>query len=687
MSGERLEERRKTSNKIIDVIVIIFCISGAAVSLFLFYQDLFMTFRSKDILPAGNVEVKYNTVQRRLNDRVVWDRLSKESPVYSGDLIRIARLSGATINIDNNIIELGENTLIRIQKDEEGKSFIQINFYSGDLKITSNEDNGVVRVAIGDKIVETAPGTVFTAASGDEGIVMRVTEGSAQILNPEGARNIQAGETIALDQTGSDVSYPVVSVMQPRPNARYLNAEPDALNVNFTWVKLNMNDTDFLKLEISQDRNFSRIAQTIDNLNSNAAVSVNDGYWYWRLSLEDKVLSLGRFSVTKAQSPALYSPVNNHLFQTGRAGSAREEVQFRWENIPEASHYILQVSKFNDFYNQELSAQVQGTSYVSALFESGTWYWRVMPVFPSVFEGRTYFSRVSSFRVETVREEAVSEERITNEETAARTEDQLELLSEQIEPSDAQQSALDTPEIAIAQQQTPSITPAQTVQQQTPSLTPAQTVQQQTPPSTPAQTVQQRAPPSTPPQTVQQQAPPPPAPPVIATLPPLLPPPLPPSLHQQQQHTETQRQQTETPPQRQQIPMPALTELAAPLNLQPEPEHIIDIQRLRRQRELVLSWSRVQWAHSYIVTIYRETMLGHQQVIFQTETNDQTRYVLDDLTMFENRNYVWQVEAVVYDESNRVILRSEPAVSSFTFDIPRPGRVIPRDMGVLYGIE
>jgi len=86
----------------------------AVISIDMFRHDLLFTFNLKNVEPVGTVVVKKNTVQRRIDNRVLWDRLSRESPVYAWDTIRVSDISSATLYIQNNSIDLKENTLVRI---------------------------------------------------------------------------------------------------------------------------------------------------------------------------------------------------------------------------------------------------------------------------------------------------------------------------------------------------------------------------------------------------------------------------------------------------------------------------------------------------------------------------------------------------------------------------------------------
>jgi len=386
MSDKQKNQGNKTSG-IADFFVVLFCLCGAAASLYLFQSDLFSAMRSLVNLPTGTVSVKYNTVQRRFKDRMIWDRLNNESPVYNGDLIRVARLSGAVITIDNNSIELGENTLIRIQKEGEAAN---IDFFSGEVNVSSSSGGGMIFLTIGDKVVQAPSGTAFGASSGDEGIVLRITEGTAQIIKDGQASSAPAGTVIIQDAQGNEMKTPAAAVIQPRPNARYLKTGDTPFNLNFEWSRINMQRTDLIRLEVAEDRNFSRVRHVLDNLNSSAAAAVNAGLWHWRLLYENKVLASGRVTVTEAAAPTLFNAV-----------VSGPDVQLRWDEVDEASGYLVQISQISDFVIPSISTQVQGTSYIMPDIDIGTWYWRVRPIFSSAYEGTADFSKASAFQVET----------------------------------------------------------------------------------------------------------------------------------------------------------------------------------------------------------------------------------------------------------------------------------------------
>jgi hypothetical protein len=270
-----LEEVKKdTKIRPLDLFIILVCLSGAAFSLNLFRLDLFRTINSLTSQPVGTVINKLNTVQRQQADKVLWDRLSNESPVYAGDLIRVANNSEAVLKIENNHIKLDENTLIRVQNT---KGLPEIELFSGDLSFDGDpESKGVTLIINGEK-VKAGSGTVYSAEKG----------------------------------------------IAPR-----------------------------------------------------------------QIAYED--------AVTNAPGPVLFSPAmdSEFYYQT-----KPPELRFRWAGVAEASYYILEAAETPDFINPQIEMQIWSTSIVISSLGSGTWFWRVRPVFIFGHDGSARFSSIASFHI------------------------------------------------------------------------------------------------------------------------------------------------------------------------------------------------------------------------------------------------------------------------------------------------
>jgi hypothetical protein len=379
-----------------DIVVVLFCISGVTLFINLFRLDLFKTLGNKDEKPIGILVVKHNIVQRRTADRVLWDRPMAESPVYNGDLIHTADLSAATLYIENSSIDLDENTIIRIQRSADDGDVIQIELNGGTLYIAtgSGDENFVLNLA--GFQVETGPDTVLNASAGSDGIVLKVSEGFAVFSNDDEKRVITSGTMLALDSKGAEITNPAVIVIHFRINAYYLKNGPEPHKINFTWDRVNMEAGEPLRLEIASDRNFVRIVRALENLDTSAEVALNAGLWYWRIIRKDEVLHSGHFTITEATGPQLLSPAMDTLFHFPNQMS---RTRFQWTEIEGALSYILEVSETADFINPRLRKETASAFFVDSTLGPGTWYWRVMSVFPSIYEGSSAFSPAFFFRI------------------------------------------------------------------------------------------------------------------------------------------------------------------------------------------------------------------------------------------------------------------------------------------------
>ncbi|MCL2801209.1 MAG: hypothetical protein FWD28_05585 [Treponema sp.] len=200
----------------IDFIVIFLLLVIAAFCINLFRIDLLQTLSLRNVEPVGTVVIRQNVVQRRLASRVLWDRLATESPVYIGDLIRVAELSSATLNIKDNAIDLYENTLIRITLAPDGKT-LQIILSGGNISIASMPNSEKLPLIIDERLIQPVLQAVFSVVSTENGVRLRVDEGSVYVTEDEQIREIHAGNVFEFETQTDFVPRFEQMVFEPEP--------------------------------------------------------------------------------------------------------------------------------------------------------------------------------------------------------------------------------------------------------------------------------------------------------------------------------------------------------------------------------------------------------------------------------------------------------------------------------------
>jgi len=382
---------------LIDLLVTVFFLFIAAASLYLFRLDLLQTIDSRDEEPAGIIIIRKNIVQRCHEHRVLWDRLFEDSPVYSGDLIRAADLSAATVYMDDNHINLNENTLIRIQRDSNTAGPFKVELKEGNLSVSSGARGSGIILNLMGRQVQAAPGTVFNAEVNEDGMIIQVNEGTATFIEEGQIRELTEGSMIAHDINGRQRTVPMAVVTRPQPNARYLKNTPEPLIVNFTWSSMNLDTEENLRLEIASDKNFSRDFRVIENVDNTARADLDTGLWHWRLVWGKIILNMGQVTVADASGPELLTPAANCIVRYQRD---LPQLRFQWSEKPGASYYILEIGTTPDLTDPLIIKQPAATFFIQPIPEPGIWYWRVWPVFSSAYEGSALSSSTDSFRVE-----------------------------------------------------------------------------------------------------------------------------------------------------------------------------------------------------------------------------------------------------------------------------------------------
>jgi hypothetical protein len=361
----------------------------------LFRLDLFRTLTRQTEEPIAVITFKYKAAQRRFADRVLWDRLKKESPVYDGDFIRTAEISEATVTFagGSTIINLEENSLIQLHADDGG---LRIDINGGGVS-ASAADSSLVLVA-GDRLVTVEPGGVVKAALDDGDFTLRVMEGALSFTGPGGTGSVRAGETVALGEAGPRTLREAAALF-PRPQARFLNPEAGTLAVPFRWNRDNLDPEETTRLEIAEDRAFSRIVFSGESAADTASVELEPGAYFWRVSPaggEAPSPNTLSFKVLSASAPVLITPAQDYRYQFR---TRRPSVRFQWTETEEAVFYVLEAADNPEMTNPALLQEVRGTSFYFPGLEPGTWYWRVRPVFPAAYLGAAGERAPASFSI------------------------------------------------------------------------------------------------------------------------------------------------------------------------------------------------------------------------------------------------------------------------------------------------
>ena len=411
------DEKKRRSKKfgLPDFLVVVFCVFGAAVSLNLFYRDLFRTMAFLDQEPVGTVTIRYNNVQRRLADRVKWDRLVSESPVFQGDLIRVADHSAAHLSIHGSEIDLGANTIIRVNFAEDDSGQVMLDLDSGIVNVAG----GGIAISFMDNVIAPTDGTVFSLQAGEDGMEMQVIEGTVAIsagLDGE-PRLIETGEILSIDADGVEQFLPSAVMLYPRPIARFLQTDYGGHDVDFRWNLVNIEQQQPVRLRVSRDRDFNQIDFEAVYFQNNASINLDAGMWHWQLIYEDIILRQGHFTIVSGVVSALLSPVQGSVIPYTESVPA---VRFEWMPVEGVTHYVFQIASSPDFLNPIITRQVASAFFVEQNKLEGYWYWRVMPVFPPFFLGQPGFSTASSFSIE----------RVYEHELALLQEAELQRLSE-----------------------------------------------------------------------------------------------------------------------------------------------------------------------------------------------------------------------------------------------------------------
>lgn len=412
------------------VITIFICLIGAFISSALFYKGFFRALTKLNEEPIATITFKYKTAQRKFLERVVWDRLRQNSPVYNGDTIHTENLAEATVYfIDGNVMNLSENTMAQVFLSED--QLLTAELTDGYATVDAGEAGaGVVLVADGMEIALEAGSSVGAGieskrkSSGvvgesslekeevqketeeKRGFSVQVLKGNAVVQSEDGTKvDVVEGQGIAFDKQGQ--SLPVLVVTNPLPNSKVLSTTEEKVLVPFKWnfgeTKISENQKVYLTVAI--DKDFENVVVFEDITNQNETqIQLDAEKYFWKVSVvedatKENVLTSqsGKLQIIKSLKPNQIVPAENASFSYR---SRIPSIRFMWGEANQATSYKVEIATNPSMENPIVEQRTNLTSLIISTLEFGNYYWRVTPYYTINNLGFANPSEVKSFSVE-----------------------------------------------------------------------------------------------------------------------------------------------------------------------------------------------------------------------------------------------------------------------------------------------
>ena len=395
--------KHKTNSNFLDLVVVIVSLAVIFFDLFLFVKELNRTFERMDT-PIATIEYKYKTVQRKFNDRAVWDRPVQNSYLYNGDTIRTANEASATIHFlgnedAGNVVEVDSNTMVQIfAKNEES----ELNLNSGSVSAKTANNNLHLKSDNADINIEK--GSVLHVQKGDaESLQLAVEEGSVSVTGSTSGETevLEAGSVL---QQGKEAKLVVIS---PGKNTRLLNQSRDDLGIDikFKWQS-SFSGNEEIFLETSPLSNFSVDTKRYDVRGlKEFTVKHDSGALHWRLSAkagaESEETVSGKVTVIKAPAPVNLLPEAEKTFAYN---TNPPHIRFLWEGNELSSYYTVEIADNKNMENPKVVKNSSTESFSLSELTEGTWYWRVLPKYGFDSSFKAQASDVSVFRIKKTEE-------------------------------------------------------------------------------------------------------------------------------------------------------------------------------------------------------------------------------------------------------------------------------------------
>ena len=426
-----MKKKRNILFKKNDKIVILICSLGIAFSLIGYFRDVYKTNLRTDEKPIARLTDRNKSVQRRFRDRLVWDIIKENTPLYVGDFVRTTAFAEAEITFDSGtIINMSHNSLIEILPESD---IANLKITSGTVSIKTPEkitlkagretleisedsivsmniqpellpqtDEAVTPLILTDGMLEnpaSAASNRHISVSVERGMV-RQSKGDGSIIE------LNAGSQIVMDSEGHQLKQPALIMISPKVSQKIIKNDNETATLLFNWKPLNYEQDMLTKIELSYDKDgiYPYQNKTVEAEETTFTLPNRTIYWkaypVTKDGDDEKYIdsalqgSISVFSITPIKK---LQPVNN-VGLTYKA--AQNGIQFAWTHDDLARGYELQIADNAEMNSPVISYTTAKTEAKLDLIDYGTWYWQITPIYDDSIVASPALSSVSTFTVQ-----------------------------------------------------------------------------------------------------------------------------------------------------------------------------------------------------------------------------------------------------------------------------------------------
>lgn len=310
--------------------------------------------------PIGHVESQVNTVRRRLDGTLVWNRIGRNDSLFESDAVFADQGSAARLVLDDGSwIEVGPKTLVVVERPRAGKGGgpLSIELVRGSLQARSGSAPMAIRSGSGSISLDGATEVTLRDDSQGNGAV-QVVSGAARVTARSGSVALAAGERSRIGSAPPKGQRSGILLESPAAGARVATGQTPA-SVLFQWRGAGSGGWE---LEIARDAFFRDRLITIPAARPAHSAPLPLGVYYWRVRRGSETSEERVLIVAEIVRPVVFQPrLGESIYQPP---GKEAPIAFAWTAVPDAAAYRLEVHR--DGVASVFETEVSRTAWIHA---------------------------------------------------------------------------------------------------------------------------------------------------------------------------------------------------------------------------------------------------------------------------------------------------------------------------------